>query len=102
MLYFGYFFKDLDVLAAQLNDLGVKPMENGAAKQSGHHHHHTNILDPLDSSDDDDDDEEDDSTGNAAAKSGLAKKRQPNDGTLLASDPPKPLYVFTIFLNFVQ
>lgn len=83
----------MDVLAAQLNDLGVKPMENGAMKQSGHHHHHpVNILDPLDSSDEDDDDEEDESTGNAAAK-GLAKKRQPNDGTLLASDPPKPLYV---------
>lgn len=91
------------MLAAQLNDLGVKPMENGASKQSGHHHHPTNILDPLDSSDEDDDDEEDDSTGNAAAKSGLAKKRQPNDGTLLASDPPKPLYVLVhdvlVFFN---
>ncbi|XP_065207859.1 serine/threonine-protein kinase mig-15 isoform X2 [Planococcus citri] len=89
--------EDLDVLAAQLTDLGVKPVENGAAKQSSHHHHHhpTNILDPLDSSDDDDDDEEDDSSGNAAAKSGLARKRQPNDGTLLASDPPKPLMEFS-------
>lgn len=76
-----------------MNDLGIKPVENGAVKQS-HFHHHASILDPVDSSDDedDDDDEEDDSnSGNAVAKSGLAKKRQPNDGTLLASDPPKPL-----------
>lgn len=84
----------MDVLAAQLNDLGVK--ENGASKQSGHHHRHpTNILDPVDSSEDeedDEDDEEDDSnSGNAAIKSGMPKKKQPNDGTLLASDPPKPL-----------
>ena len=78
-------------MAAQLNDLGVKPVENGASKQS---YNPSSILDPVDSSDDDDDDddEEDDSnSGNMGSKSGIGRKRQPNDGTLLASDPPKPL-----------
>lgn len=75
-------------MAAELNNLGVKQtVENGAAKQSSHFHH------PLDSSDDDDDeDEEDDNnSGNSVIQPGAPIKRQPNDGTLLASDPPKPL-----------
>jgi len=84
--------QDLDAICAQLIDLGVK--ENGATKQSGHHHRHpAHILDPVDSSEDDDDDgdDEEEDNSNAAIKSGLSKKKQPNDGTLLASDPPKPL-----------
>lgn len=92
--HFPTCFQDLDVLAKELEDLGVKSVENGASKPAPLHHHPSNILDSLDSSDDDDDDddEEDDSnSGNVAAKPGMGRKRQPNDGTLLASDPPKPL-----------
>ncbi len=83
--------QDLDVLAAQLNDLGVKSMENGAVKQPSHYALHANILDSSDDDDGDDDEEDDSNSGNAVAKNAGNKKRQPNDGTLLASDPPKPL-----------
>lgn len=85
----------MDELVGHLNKLGVK--ENGAVKQCGASHHRpTNILDPVDSSDEDDDDdeEEDYNSGNIPVKSGVSNKRLPNDGTLLASDPPKPLYIY--------
>lgn len=84
--------QDLDILARELEDMGVKPLENGGSKPVPYHP--SNILDPPESSDDDDDDddEEDDSnSGNVAAKPGMGRKSGPNDGTLLASDPPKPL-----------
>ncbi|KAG8277432.1 hypothetical protein J6590_042668 [Homalodisca vitripennis] len=74
---------DLDMLAAQLNELGVRPAapavassrQNGATKPPT-----TSILDS-----DSDDSEEEEEEG------GAGPGRQANDGTLLASDPPKPL-----------
>ncbi|XP_046668338.1 serine/threonine-protein kinase mig-15 isoform X3 [Homalodisca vitripennis] len=77
--------EDLDMLAAQLNELGVRPAapavassrQNGATKPPT-----TSILDS-----DSDDSEEEEEEG------GAGPGRQANDGTLLASDPPKPLPV---------
>ncbi|XP_058985676.1 serine/threonine-protein kinase mig-15 isoform X9 [Musca domestica] len=112
--------EDLDMIAAQLNELGVsqqpQPQTASAATSSfaqqsaqpeapprnnrqsggppsgsgkpaaplptsGNNHHHvavSNPLDPLDSSDSDSEPDEPNDRGR-------------NDGTLLASDPPKPL-----------
>uniref|UniRef100_A0A1B6C8E6 non-specific serine/threonine protein kinase n=3 Tax=Clastoptera arizonana TaxID=38151 RepID=A0A1B6C8E6_9HEMI len=77
------------MLAAQLNELGVRPPSGG---QGGGRHQNggskpvtavvTGILDS-----DSDDTEDDDDEGNTGGG------RQGNDGTLLASDPPKPLPV---------
>lgn len=79
----GLRFQDLDMLAAQLNELGVRPgvgaappRQNGGSKPS-----HSNVLDLTDSEDSEDDGEE----------GGIVQGRPANDGTLLASDPPKPL-----------
>jgi len=75
---------DLDALAAQLNELGAAARPNGKLHQpSGPSAHHssssnqqpTNVLDQGADSDSDVDDD----------------GRVHNDGTLLASDPPKPL-----------
>ncbi|XP_075163975.1 serine/threonine-protein kinase msn isoform X7 [Haematobia irritans] len=115
--------EDLDMIAAQLNELGVSqqpqpqtasssssfgqqsaqpeapPRNNrqsggpaaGSGKpaaplpSSGNNHHHvavSNPLDPLDSSDSDSEPDEPNDRGR-------------NDGTLLASDPPKPLPEFS-------
>ncbi|XP_046668340.1 serine/threonine-protein kinase mig-15 isoform X5 [Homalodisca vitripennis] len=79
--------EDLDMLAAQLNELGVRPAapavassrQNGATKPPT-----TSILDS-----DSDDSEEEEEEG------GAGPGRQANDGTLLASDPPKPLPEFS-------
>lgn len=95
------------MLAAQLNELGISqqpppeapvrnnrqaalPAASGAAKQvpgsqpvsstgsSNNHVQHINPLDPIECSDTDSEPEE-------------TNERGRNDGTLLASDPPKPL-----------
>lgn len=88
------------MLAAELNELGIfhqqsqVPAEpprnnrqsssasgksNSAAPTSGNHHQQIiNPLDPIESSDSDSEPEE-------------SNERGRNDGTLLASDPPKPL-----------
>ncbi|XP_026466373.1 serine/threonine-protein kinase mig-15 isoform X2 [Ctenocephalides felis] len=83
--------EDLDMLAAQLNELGVSspqpeaPPRNSRPKAPPPTNNHTtsnNILEPLDSSDSDSEPEE-------------SNGRVHNDGTLLASDPPKPLPEFS-------
>lgn len=88
------------MLAAELNELGIfhqqsqVPAEpprnnrqqssasgksNAAPPPSGNHHQQIiNPLDPIESSDTDSEPEE-------------TNERGRNDGTLLASDPPKPL-----------
>ncbi|XP_059486282.1 serine/threonine-protein kinase mig-15 isoform X7 [Neocloeon triangulifer] len=74
---------DLDALAAQLNELGAAARPNGKIHQpsgpSAHHPSSSNqqSINVLDQPDSDSDAEED--------------GRVHNDGTLLASDPPKPL-----------
>lgn len=69
------------MLAAQLNELGVRPVAPAGSRQNGAPKPPvTSVLD----SDSDDSDEEEEGTGPG---------RQANDGTLLASDPPKPLWV---------
>lgn len=89
----------MDILAAQLNELGIshqqpqarpdEPPRNNrqsssasgkspAAPPSNNHHQPINPLDPIESSDTDSEPEE-------------TNERGRNDGTLLASDPPKPL-----------
>lgn len=89
----------MDILAAQLNELGIsnqqpqarpeEPPRNNrqsssasgktpAAPPNNHHHQPVNPLDPIESSDTDSEPEE-------------TNERGRNDGTLLASDPPKPL-----------
>lgn len=85
-------------MPAQLNEIGVPSArqkdvtvsqvhQNGGVKviQSG--------LIESDSSDDDDDDDEDDEDDPAHRHDvrRAPPRRKPNDGTLLASDPPKPL-----------
>lgn len=89
----------MDALAAHLNELGVQqtnqpeapPRNNRNNKQAqsavnnnvstpssaNNHGQASNILDPLDDSDSDSEPED--------------NGRVRNDGTLLASDPPKPL-----------
>lgn len=70
------------MLAAQLNELGVRPVAGGGAgRQNGASK--APVTSVLDS--DSDDSEEDGEEG------GVVPGRQGNDGTLLASDPPKPL-----------
>lgn len=66
---------DLDALAAQLNELGAAARPNGKLSGPALLPSATNVLDQGAESDSD---EEDDG-------------RVRNDGTLLASDPPKPL-----------
>lgn len=86
------------MLAAQLNELGVShqqsqqqpeqpPRNNrppssgkpsGAPSGANHHHQGAHPLDPVESSDSDSETDE-------------PNDRARNDGTLLASDPPKPL-----------
>lgn len=88
------------MIAAELNELGIfnqqsqVPAEpprnnrqsssasgksNSATPASGNHHQQIiNPLDPIESSDTDSEPEE-------------SNERGRNDGTLLASDPPKPL-----------
>lgn len=59
-----------------------------------------------DSSDEDDDDDDEDEAEDTAHKHGARRappRRKPNDGTLLASDPPKPLLVcLTKIINSLQ
>uniref|UniRef100_A0A6M2DRE9 non-specific serine/threonine protein kinase n=1 Tax=Xenopsylla cheopis TaxID=163159 RepID=A0A6M2DRE9_XENCH len=83
--------EDLDMLAAQLNELGVSsqqpeaPPRNSRPKAPPPTNNHTtsnNILEPMDSSESDSEPEE-------------SNGRVHNDGTLLASDPPKPLPEFS-------
>lgn len=70
------------MLAAQLNELGVRGSGGGGGvRQNGAPKPPTTGVIDSDSDTDDDDDE------GVVGVSG----RQGNDGTLLASDPPKPL-----------
>lgn len=76
-----YSFQELDVLAAQLNNLGKKSTtENNSDRHSG------SLI--TDSSEDD---EEEENEHNDENKLGKAAVRRSNDGTLPASDPPMPL-----------
>lgn len=92
--------KDLDMLAAQLNELGISPQQSQsqpeapprsnrsqpaaaiAVKEStqsnNNNNQQVNPLDPIETSDSDSEPDE-------------PNDRTRNDGTLLASDPPKPL-----------
>lgn len=75
---------ELDVLAAQLNNLGKKSTtENNSDRHSG------SLI--TDSSEDD---EEEENEHNDENKLGKAAVRRSNDGTLPASDPPMPLLDF--------
>lgn len=102
------------MLAAQLNELGISPQQSqpqpeapprnnrsqplapaAAVKQttpSNNNNNNTpvNPLDPIDTSDSDSEPDE-------------PNDRTRNDGTLLASDPPKPLWVDlqSLLLSFV-
>lgn len=69
---------DLDALAAQLNELGAAARPNGKLTGPGLLPSATAAQNVLDQGAESDSDEEDDG-------------RVRNDGTLLASDPPKPL-----------
>lgn len=88
----------LNVLVAQSNEVGVTSAhqtnlsvsqvhQNGGAKVVPQ-----GIIesDSSDEDDDDDDDEEEDTAHRHDARR-APPRRKPNDGTLLASDPPKPL-----------
>ncbi|KAL1132387.1 hypothetical protein AAG570_010342 [Ranatra chinensis] len=74
---------DLDMLAAQLNELGVRGSGGGNRQNGGTKPPTTAVLDS------ESDSEEDDEEGV------VGSGRQGNDGTLLASDPPKPLPEFS-------
>lgn len=97
------------MLAAQLNELGISPQQSqpqpeapprnnrsqtsasAAVKQTtpsnNNNNQPVNPLDPIDSSDSDSEPDE-------------PNDRTRNDGTLLASDPPKPLWVEVLFFGF--
>uniref|UniRef100_A0A146KJ87 non-specific serine/threonine protein kinase n=1 Tax=Lygus hesperus TaxID=30085 RepID=A0A146KJ87_LYGHE len=75
--------EDLEMLAAQLNHLGGTGSGGGGVRQNGAPKPPTTGVIDSESDSDDDDDE------GVVGVSG----RQGNDGTLLASDPPKPLPV---------
>ncbi|XP_063702454.1 serine/threonine-protein kinase mig-15 isoform X7 [Culicoides brevitarsis] len=102
--------EDLDILAAQLNELascsstrqsqaqpeapprnnrqmpnatGKPAAPDPSSKSSSNNHQPINPLDPIDDSDSDSEPEE------------IGNERTRNDGTLLASDPPKPLPEFS-------
>lgn len=96
------------MLAAQLNDLGISqqsqqqnqsaqpeaPPRNNRTSSQGlpsksSQNVQSNPLDPLDSSDSDSEPDE-------------PNERVRNDGTLLASDPPKPLYVFVVLFMIIN
>lgn len=73
--------QDLDVLAAQLNELaaGNSPTTNG------NHNFNANQKPPLNGA-----------NGHRSSDSDGEVAPVVNDGTLLASDPPRPLYVFIL------
>ncbi|XP_054273457.1 serine/threonine-protein kinase mig-15 isoform X3 [Macrosteles quadrilineatus] len=84
--------EDLDMLAAQLNELGVRGSGGGGGGGGGGGSRQNGATRPpatsvLDSDSDDSDEEEE--------EGGAGPGRQANDGTLLASDPPKPLPEFS-------
>lgn len=68
-------FQDLEALAAHLHELAIE--SNDSPRQNGSHGNHVSQVLNHSESDDDDDDEDD--------------GKVTNDGTLLASDPPRPL-----------
>lgn len=81
---------EVSITFAKQTDVSVSQVhQNGGAKLIPQ-----GIIesDSSDDDDDDDDDEEDDTAHRPDARR-APPRRKPNDGTLLASDPPKPLYV---------
>lgn len=85
-------------MAAQLNELGVSSARQTDVSVSQVHQNGSGkVIQPgileSDSSDDDDDDDDDDEDDVAHRHDPrrAPPRRKPNDGTLLASDPPKPL-----------
>lgn len=79
---------EMSVSSARQTDISVSQVhQNGSAKVIPQ-----GIIesDSSDDDDDDDDDEEEDSAHRHDARR-APPRRKPNDGTLLASDPPKPL-----------
>lgn len=85
-------------MAAQLKEMGVSSTRQTDISVSQVHQNGGGKVIPQgiiesDSSDDDDDDDEDedDDTAHRHDVRRAPPRRKPNDGTLLASDPPKPL-----------
>lgn len=89
----------MDVLDAQLNEVGGPSARQTDVSVSQVHQNGGGKAIPQgiiesDSSDDDDeddDDEEDETAHRHDNHRRAPPRRKPNDGTLLASDPPKPL-----------
>lgn len=84
--------------AAQLNEMNVSSArQTDASVSQVHQNGGVKIIpqgiiesDSSDDDDDEDDDEEDDAAHRHDARR-APPRRKANDGTLLASDPPKPL-----------
>lgn len=87
-----------DVLAAQLNEIGgSSARQTDVSVSQVHQNGGAKVIpqgiiesDSSDEDEDDDDDDEDDTAHRHDARR-APPRRKPNDGTLLASDPPKPL-----------
>jgi len=85
-------------LAAQLNEIGgSSARQTDVSVSQVHQNGGAKVIpqgiiesDSSDEDEDDDDDEEDDTAHRHDARR-APPRRKPNDGTLLASDPPKPL-----------
>lgn len=86
-------------MAAQLNEIGgSSARQTDVSVSQVHQNGGVKVIpqgviiesDSSDEDEDDDDDEEDD-TGHRHDARRAPPRRKPNDGTLLASDPPKPL-----------
>lgn len=87
----------MNVLAAQLNEIASTKQTDVSLSQA-HQNGGVKIipqgiieLDSSDDDDDDEDDEEDDTAHKHDPRRAPPPRRKANDGTLLASDPPKPL-----------
>lgn len=84
-------------MAAQLNELGVSSARQTDVSVSQVHQNGSGkvipsgIMESDSSDDDDDDDDEEEDVAHRHDARRAPPRRKPNDGTLLASDPPKPL-----------
>lgn len=96
----------MDVLTAQMNDLGSSGNPNGKSKQFKPRQQQPNdcppppLVESDDSSDSDFDDDQlvinnnlngADKQANSGHSNGQQRKPKRNDGTMLASDPPRPI-----------